>query len=189
MVNEPLSAPRGWAVSAHSMLKLFPYSLRDNSRQTECFMAWTDGFSRILTMAFVLVVASSALAAEDGVWRVSKSSGEVWMTTSGTQQASLTQEEVLKPGDTIRTGHNGRVLLVRGEETILVSPNSVIGLPTENEGRAVDHDPAAGRFDPAGGRKAQRQAFRGRDALSRRRGQGNAVSRLGERRLYQRRRA
>ena len=96
-------------------------------------MAWTDGFSRILTTAFVLVVASSALAAEDGVWRVSKSSGEVWMMTSGAQQASLTKEEVLKPGDTIRTGHNGRVLLVRGEETILVSPNSVIGMPTETK--------------------------------------------------------
>ena len=55
------------------------------------------------------------------------------MTTSGAQQASLTQEDVLKPGDTIRTGRNGRVLLVRGEETILVSPNSVIGLPTEKK--------------------------------------------------------
>ena len=39
----------------------------------------------------------------------------------------------MKPGDTIRTGRNGRVLLVRGEETILVSPNSVIGLPTEKK--------------------------------------------------------
>ena len=55
------------------------------------------------------------------------------MTTSGAQQASLTQEEVLKPGDIIRTGRNGRVLLVRGEETILISPNSVIGLPTEKK--------------------------------------------------------
>ncbi len=96
-------------------------------------MAWTEWFSRILTMAFVLGSASSALAAEDGVWRVTKSSGEVWTTTSGAQQASLTQEDVLKPGDTIRTGRNGRVLLVRGEETILVSPNSVIGLPTEKK--------------------------------------------------------
>ena len=42
---------------------------------------------------------------------VSRSSGEVWMTATGTQQASLTQEEILKPGDTIRTGRNGRVLL------------------------------------------------------------------------------
>jgi len=96
-------------------------------------MAWTGGLSRILTMAFALAAASSAVAAEDGAWLVSKSSGEVWMTTSGARPASLGQEEVLKPGDTIRTGRNGRVLLVRGEETILVSPNSVIGLPTEKK--------------------------------------------------------
>src|ERR1700730_5529291 len=96
-------------------------------------MAWNGGFSRLLTAAFVLATASGALAAEDDVWRVGKSSGEVWMNTPGAQQASLTQEEVLKPGDTIRTGRNGRVLLVRGEETILVSPNSVIGLPTEKK--------------------------------------------------------
>src|ERR1700686_4948842 len=96
-------------------------------------MMKAGGIGRILTMALVLSAASSALAAEDGIWRVGKSSGEVWMTTSGARQASLTQEELLKPGDTIRTGHNGRVLLVRGEETILVSPNSVIGLPTEKK--------------------------------------------------------
>ena len=91
--------------------------------------------SRFLRVAaaFVLGTTSGALAAEDGVWRVSKSSGEVWMTTSGAQPASLGQEEVLKPGDTIRTGRNGRVLLTRGEETILVSPNTVIGLPTETK--------------------------------------------------------
>ena len=87
---------------------------------------------RILTMALVLA-ASSACAAEDGVWSVSKSSGEVWIATTGAEQVSLKQEEVLKPGDTIRTGRNGRVLLVRGEETILISPNSVIGLPTEKK--------------------------------------------------------
>lgn len=96
-------------------------------------MSWTGGFSRLLMMAFILGAASGAVAAEDGVWRVSKSSGEVWMTTSGVQQASLGQEEFLKPGDTIRTGRNGRALLVRGEETIMVSPNSVIGVPTEKK--------------------------------------------------------
>jgi ferric-dicitrate binding protein FerR (iron transport regulator) len=96
-------------------------------------MTGAGGFWRILTTACVLGAASHALAAEDGVWAVSKSSGEVWMTTTGAQQVSLSQEEVLKPGDTIRTGRNGRVLLVRGEETILVSPNSVVGLPAEKK--------------------------------------------------------
>ncbi len=88
---------------------------------------------RILAMALVLGAASSAGAAEDGVWSVSKSSGEVWITTTGAEQVSLKSEDALKPGDTIRTGRNGRVMLVRGEETILISPNSVIGLPTEKK--------------------------------------------------------
>jgi hypothetical protein len=96
-------------------------------------MAWTSRTLRLLTMALAIGVAFSASADGDGIWRVSKSSGEVWMTTSGAQQASLTPEEVLKPGDTVRTGRNGRVLLVRGEETILISPNSVIGLPSEQK--------------------------------------------------------
>src|SRR4029453_10490222 len=64
---------------------------------------------------------------------VSKSSGEVWLGANGAQPVSLGQEGALKPGDTIRTGRNGRVLLVRGEETILISPNSVVGLPAEKK--------------------------------------------------------
>jgi hypothetical protein len=89
-------------------------------------------FGRILAMALALGAASNARAGEAEAWSVSKSSGEVWMTTTGAQQVSLGQQDVLKPGDTIRTGRNGRVMLVRGEETILVSPNSVVGLPAEN---------------------------------------------------------
>ncbi len=53
------------------------------------------------------------------------------MTGAGVQTVALTGEAVLKPGDSIRTGRNGRVLLVRGEETILISPNSIIGIPME----------------------------------------------------------
>jgi len=83
--------------------------------------------------ALILGMASGASAAEDGVWSVSKSSGEVWVAANGAQQVSLTEEGTLKAGDTIRTGRNGRVLLVRGEETILISPNSVVGLPAEKK--------------------------------------------------------
>jgi hypothetical protein len=78
-------------------------------------------------------LASSAFAAENDTWSVSKSSGEVWVTATSADPVSLKQEDVLKPGDTIRTGRSGRVLLVRGEETILIAPNSVIGLPTEKK--------------------------------------------------------
>jgi hypothetical protein len=91
------------------------------------------GISCALATAFTLVVASPAFAADDGTWSVRKSSGEVWTGSGDVQQASVKTDEVLKPGDTIRTGRNGRVLLVRGEESILIAPNSVIGLPTEKK--------------------------------------------------------
>jgi hypothetical protein len=90
-------------------------------------------FRRILSIALVLSASSAAFAGDDGVWSVSKSSGEVWVTTTGARPASLKQEEVLKPGDMIRTGSNGRVLLTRGEETMLIAPNSVIGMPAEKK--------------------------------------------------------
>src|SRR4051812_21542369 len=89
--------------------------------------------SRALVVAFVLAATSATFAADGGDWTVSKSSGEVWLGGSDVQQASLKQEDVLKPGDTVRTGRNGRVLLKRGEETILVSPNSVVGVPAEKK--------------------------------------------------------
>jgi len=72
-------------------------------------------FRRVLSMALVLGASSAAIAGDNGVWSVGKSSGEVWVTTTGAQPASLKQEEVLKPGDTIRTGRNGRVLMVRAK--------------------------------------------------------------------------
>jgi ferric-dicitrate binding protein FerR (iron transport regulator) len=89
------------------------------------------GLKYPLMAALMLGAASAASAADGGSWSVSKSSGDVWVATDNAQQVSLSQEETLKPGDTIRTGRNGRVLLVRGEETILISPNSVVGLPAE----------------------------------------------------------
>ena len=59
--------------------------------------------SRALATVFTLATASVAFAADDGDWTVHKSSGEVWIAGSGVQQASLKQEDVLKPGDTVRT--------------------------------------------------------------------------------------
>lgn len=89
--------------------------------------------SKLLAAACLVAMASPVFAADDGAWTVSKSSGEVWLTSSGAQPASLKQEEMLKPGDTVRTGRTGRVLLRRGEETMLVSPNSVVGMPAESK--------------------------------------------------------
>jgi hypothetical protein len=90
-------------------------------------------YLRVIATTFALAAASSAFAAEGGAWSVSKSSGEVWIASADVQPASLRPEDNLKPGDTIRTGRNGRALLVRGEESILIAPNSVIELPAEQK--------------------------------------------------------
>src|SRR3954454_8263478 len=83
----------------------------------------------IAVPAFVFV--STPMLAQEMGWRVNKVSGDIWVTSSGVQQASLSPNAMLKPGDTIRTGRNGRVLLMRGAETILIAPNSAIGIPFE----------------------------------------------------------
>jgi len=70
----------------------------------------------IALAATVILGVQATSRAEDAppAWQVSKSSGQVWLTSSGVQPASLSEQETLKPGDSIRTGRNGRVLLVRG---------------------------------------------------------------------------
>jgi hypothetical protein len=85
-----------------------------------------------IAAAALFVFAGVARAADERAWTVSKSSGEVWTVTAGAQPVSLSQQADLQPGDTIRTGRNGRVLLVRGEESILIAPNSAIGIPNKS---------------------------------------------------------
>jgi hypothetical protein len=83
-----------------------------------------------LVLAGGVAIASIAPAsAQDNLWRIAKVSGEAWVSSQGVQPASAAQETQLRPGDSIRTGRNGRVLLVRGAETMLVSANSAISLP------------------------------------------------------------
>jgi hypothetical protein len=85
----------------------------------------------LFTVAALMWSCPAALA--DSVWRVTKSSGEVWMLRGEAQLVALGTESTLGPGDNIRTGRNGRVLLTRGEERILIAPNSAIGLPLESK--------------------------------------------------------
>ena len=99
----------------------------------------------VLLVMSVIFYAGSGANAEDGAWRVSKSSGDVSVTTSGAQQAALTDGAVLKPDDSIRTGQTGRVLLTRGEDSILVSPNSFIRIPTgQTDGMSTTINQQAG---------------------------------------------
>jgi hypothetical protein len=93
--------------------------------------------SALVAAAFSFT-ASVAIAGDGGDWTVSRSSGEVWLAGSDVQQVSLKQDDLLKPGESIRTGRNGRVLLKRGEESIMIAPNSVLGVPAQKtEGLAT----------------------------------------------------
>jgi hypothetical protein len=86
-------------------------------------------FCASLLLAMIVMVHAGSQAAAEDVWRVSKTSGEVSVTSTGGEQSPLIAGAMLKPGDSVRTGQNGRALLTRGEETILVSPNSSVGVP------------------------------------------------------------
>lgn len=79
-----------------------------------------------------LMGASSLADATQATWTVEKSSGDVWISTGKAQPVSLTGVASVKPGDTVRTGENGMLLLRRGEETMLLSPNAVVEIPSQN---------------------------------------------------------
>lgn len=90
------------------------------------------------TFFAILALVAAGTMAGAAEWQVARSSGDVWVAAPKAQPASLGAEVVLRPGDKIQTGRNGRVLLVRGAETILIAPNSVVGLPEEQKaGRAT----------------------------------------------------
>lgn len=85
----------------------------------------------VFAMSFL---QSAELQAAEGspAWTVEKSSGDVWVSTGDAQPVSLRDQSTVKPGDTIRTGQNGMLLLKRGEESMLLSANAVVEIPASN---------------------------------------------------------
>jgi FecR protein len=82
----------------------------------------------VLLTALALLGAGLNAHAQES-WRISKSSGDVSIMTDGFQPVALTTGMTLQQGSSIRTGQNGRLLLVRGSETILISANTAISFP------------------------------------------------------------
>ena len=75
-----------------------------------------------LTLAISALFGATPSRAAENAWRVEKSAGEVWIASAGARTAALSNDFELKAGDQIRTGKNGRALLVRGQETIFSHP-------------------------------------------------------------------
>ena len=87
----------------------------------------------VLILGMSLTLSAGLQAAESGAaWTVEKSSGDVWISTGEAQPVSLHDQSTVKPGETVRTGQNGMLLLRRGEETMLLSANAVIEIPASN---------------------------------------------------------
>ena len=82
----------------------------------------------IFAIVFSVTTASTALAAD---WRVAKIFGDAWVGTSGVQNVSLSRGAPLEDNATVRTGRDGKVVLVRGQGSMIVSANSIVTLPAE----------------------------------------------------------
>jgi hypothetical protein len=74
----------------------------------------------------LLAVTVSTNSAPRG-WLVQKTSGNA---VYGAQSAVLTKGLVLDRGATLRTGNNGKVLLVRSEESVFIGPYTVAAIAT-----------------------------------------------------------
>ena len=71
------------------------------------------------------VCGRTSAYAQDAAWHVDKSSGDFWINA---QVVLGNGNPTVGPGDNIRTGQNGGVVLVRGKESILISPNTEVAI-------------------------------------------------------------
>ena len=83
----------------------------------------------------ILVLIASPAMAKDGVaaWIVTQKSGDVRVLRNGVQPASVQVRSALSAGDVIATGANGRAMLTRGDDYVVVAPGSRLLLPKEQQ--------------------------------------------------------
>jgi hypothetical protein len=77
-------------------------------------------------------MGAMATIADAADWRVVQMSGKVHVQQGPVRLASLSAGLVLKNGAVVVTEKNGRALLVRGEQTMIVAPNSKVTLPADS---------------------------------------------------------
>lgn len=112
---------------------------------------------RAFVVSLVLVAMSFAFPAHAGDqsaqnWRVIQAVGEVEMTTGGMFPVALDRKQDLAPGSFIKTGASGRVVLRRGDEQIVLKPNSSVTL-TATDGRSTELNQESGTATFSVGKK------------------------------------
>jgi hypothetical protein len=79
----------------------------------------------------LVLIASPAMAKD--AWIVAQKSGDVRVLRNGLQPASVQVRAALSAGDIVATGANGRAMLTRGDDYVVVAPGSQLLLPKEEE--------------------------------------------------------
>lgn len=87
-------------------------------------------FAAVLASALVYAAAAGAANAGDG-WRIVESAGAVKVGGAAFLPVAVTRNQVLPSDSWIETAASGRVVLMRGAESIAVGPNSRVYLPDE----------------------------------------------------------
>ena len=81
-----------------------------------------------LSLIASAICVGPSLAGDGDPWVIEKVLGDVKVEHKVGSEAAR-RDLTLAPSDTIRTGKNGRAVLVRGQESIMVSPNTSISVP------------------------------------------------------------
>ena len=64
-------------------------------------------------------------------WKIQRLSGEVNVRHTSTSLVALSASDTVRAGDRISTGANGRIMLVRGKEAIVIAPGSELIVPAD----------------------------------------------------------
>jgi len=83
----------------------------------------------VVGLISMLVLTGVSVAAE---WRIERMSGDVRIFHENVTWVSLSREREIKPGDSIWTGHNGRVMLTSEGNRVLLKPRSLVKVPQQD---------------------------------------------------------
>ena len=87
----------------------------------------------LVVMATLWLSAPAAWAGSATAWTITDMSGRVNIVRTGAAPVSLTNGDQLRPGDMIETAADSTAILVRNGESIVIAPNSRMGLPSTND--------------------------------------------------------
>ncbi|HYC94439.1 MAG TPA: FecR family protein [Sphingomicrobium sp.] len=83
----------------------------------------------VTAILFFFVTPAMAKDGDPAAWIVAQKSGSVQVVRAGMQPASIQLRAALSPGDVVATGSDGRAMLTRGGDYVIVAPGSRLLLP------------------------------------------------------------